>query len=260
MLRKGIRPGIAAALGAFAALSLGPVPAEAAVEVRVGFGVWTLEPLRSTIESRCEKMIESEFFKLLNSVLPEWVLTPVQTTIDSSSSGRAFFAEVWLPVGRSRFAVGLRGDFFDFKIPYTASAAETIQIFGVPLAELSARGAGTVNLGGFGISLLGRWKAIAGRRFELALRAGGSAYPFRGTIEMDQTLLAETLLGDLSFSGRLDESIAAIRGDSDDVPAWIFAPAAGLDIGYRLDARLRLFASASVSHGTLLAAGISASF
>ncbi len=258
MLRKGIAAGIAAVLAV--SLAAGPASGAASVEIRVGFGGWTLEPLRSTIETRCEEMIQAEFFKLLNSVLPSWFLTPVQTAIESTSSGRTFYAEVWIPLRTNRLAVGLRGDAFDFRIPFTASAFETIQFIGWPLAELSARGAGAVNLRGFGLSLLGRWTAVALRRFELALRAGVSAFPFRGDVEMDQTLTAETPLGDYQFSGRLAESIADIRAESDDVPSWIFAPAAGLDLVWRLDSRLSLFANISLSHGTFYAAGISASF
>ncbi|MBN1939521.1 MAG: hypothetical protein JW843_08040, partial [Candidatus Aminicenantes bacterium] len=229
------------------------------VEIRFGFGGWTLEPLRSTIETRSEEMIRDEFFKLLNSVLPSWVLTPVRTEIDSTSSGRSFHAEVWIPLGPGRFALGFRGDFFDFRIPFNASAFESIQVVGWPLAELSAQGAGTVTLKGLGISLLGRWAAVERRRFGLALRAGVAAFPFRGRIEMDQTLLAETLLGDVRLSGRLDETIAEIRTESGDMPSWMFAPVAGLEIAWRLDSRLSLFGCASVSHGTFYSAGISVS-
>ncbi len=250
--------------GGVAVLAIILVAASAAesapVEVRFGFGGWTLEPLRSTIETRCEKMIRDEFFKILNSVLPSWVLSPVRTIIDSSSSGRSFYAEVWLPLGGGRLAVGLRGDAFDFHIPFTAAASETIQLIGWPVAELSAQGPGTIDLRGFGLTLLGRWKIVDLRKWSLAVRAGVSAFPFRGDLEMDQTLSAATPLGDYQFSGRIAESIADIRAQTDEVPSWIFAPAAGLDLGWRIDSRLSLFANVSLSHGTFYSAGLSASF
>jgi len=251
-------PAIAAILAA--ALFAVPATAAAAVEIRLGFAGWTLEPLRSTIEKKCEDVIEKEFFKILNSVLPAWVLTPVETSIDSTSSGRSFYAEVWLPLGPSRFSLGVRGDVFDFNIPFTASARETVQFLGWILADLTAQGVGTVHLKGVGLSLLGRWKVLALRRFDLALRAGVCALPFRGSIVTDEALLAETPLGDVQLSGRLDETIAEIRAESDDVPSWLFAPAAGLDLGYRIDSRLSVFAAVSVSHGTFYSAGFSLAF
>lgn len=258
MARERVTSGCIAVLAAV--LAAGPAAGAAPVEVRFGFGGWTLEPLRSTIETRSEEMIEDEFFKLLNSILPSWVLTPVRTEIDSTSSGRSFHGEVWIPLGPGRFALGFRGDAFDFRIPFNASAFESIQVIGWPLADLSARGAGTVTLKGLGLSLLGRWAAVDLPKFTLAVRAGLAAFPFRGRIEMDQTLSAETILGDFNFSGRLAETIAEIREENEDVPSWIFAPVAGLELAWRLDSRLSLFACVSVSHGTFYSAGISVAF
>lgn len=257
MPRTKFLPGISAAF--LAVWLAAPPSAPAAVEVRLGFGGWTLSPFHTLIESRCEETVQGEFYELLNSALPEWILSPVRTNIDLTSSGRSLYAEVWVPLGQSRFALGARGDIFRFRIPFTASASETIQIFGLPVVELYGTAAGAIKLDGLGISLLGRWKVVSSRRFDLALRAGVSGFPFRGRVSMDQTLLARTPLGDYTYSGRLDRTIAEIRETNDEVPALVVAPVAGLEIGFHLDRRWSLYANVSVSHGTFYSAGISAS-
>jgi len=254
---KILTPISAAVLAMFLAA---PPAAPAAVEVRIGFGGWTLSPFHPLIESRCEEIVQGEFNEYLDSVLPEWMLSPVRAAIDLTSSGRSLYAEIWVPLGQSRFALGARGDVFRFRIPFTASASETIQIVGFPVAELHGTAAGTVELDGLGISLLGRWKAVSSRLFDLALRAGVSGFPFRGRVSMDLALLAQTPLGDYTYSGRLDQTIAEIRKSNDDVPALIIAPVAGLEIGFHLDRRWSLHANVSVSHGTFYSAGLSASF
>jgi hypothetical protein len=255
--RKKILPGVLAAF--LAVLLAAPTTAAAVVEVRIGFGGWTLSPFHTLIESRCEKTVQGEFYELLNSALPEWILSPVRTDIDMTSSGRSLYAEIWVPLGQSRFALGARGDVFRFRIPFTASASETIQVIGLPVADLYGTAAGAVVFDGLGISLLGRWKAFSSRYFDLALRAGVSGFPFRGRITMDMALLAQTPLGEDTYSGRLNRTIAEIRESDDDVPALVVAPVAGLEIGFHLDRRWSLYANISVSHGTFYSAGISTS-
>jgi len=247
---------VAVAGGAFLVL---PPAATAAVEVRVGFGGWTLAPFHTLIESRCEETVQNEFNAYLDSVLPEWMLSPVRAEISLTSSGRTLYAEIWVPLGRSRFAVGARGDVFRFRIPFTASASETVQIIGLPIAELHGTADGTVELEGVGVSLMGRWRAVSSRRFDLALRAGVSGFPFRGRVATSLALVARTPLGDYAYSDFLDRTIAEVRESGADVPAFLIAPLAGLEIGFRLARNFGLFANVTVSHGTFYSAGISAS-
>jgi hypothetical protein len=231
-----------------------------AVEIRVGYGGWTLSPFHSTVETRCEEVIQGEFFELLNSILPESFLSPIRTNIEFSSSGTFLSAEFWIPLPRSRFAVGLRGDLIDFRAPFTASANETIDIFGFPIANLSGYGHGTVELNGLGLSLLGRWTAVASRRVDLSLRAGLSAFPFQGRVTMDLEASASTILGNLNYQGRLDRTIAEIREGNDEVPSLIIAPMVGLDCGVRITPRTGVFANLSISQGTFLSGGFFVSF
>jgi hypothetical protein len=227
-----------------------------AVEIRVGYGGWTLSPFHSIVETRCEEVIQSEFFELLNSILPESFLSPIRANVGFSSSGTFLSAEFWIPLPRSRFAVGLRGDLIDFRAPFTASAKETIDIFGFPIADLSGFGRGTVTLNGLGLSLLGRWTAVSSRRVDLSIRAGLSTFPFRGRVTMDLEASASTILGDLNYQGRLDRTIAEIREGNDEVPSWIVAPIVGLDCGVRITPRTGVFANLSISQGTFLSVGL----
>ncbi|MHB8054452.1 MAG: hypothetical protein ACYDH3_04305 [Candidatus Aminicenantales bacterium] len=258
MIRKRALWGIAAAV----ALGWPVVAAEAAalIEVRIGYGGWTLAPFRSPVESRSEAVIQDEFETLLKSVLPDWAVTRVDSDIHLSSSGRTLSAEAWVPLGHGRFAVGVRGDLFRFRVPFTAVAHESVQIVGLPLAELYGTAAGTVRLDGFGVSLLGRWKAVSSRRFDFAVRAGVSGFPFRGRVTTSGTLRVETILGNITYTDSLDRTIAEIRDEYGDVPSFIVAPVLGFDAGYRFSPHWALFADVSISQGTFYSAGISAAF
>jgi hypothetical protein len=252
MASKGAVVGILAAGLVFA----GAVSARAgAVEIRVGYGGWTLSPFHSTVETRCEEVIRSEFFELLNSILPESFLSPIRTDVGFTSSGTFFSAEFWIPLPRSSFALGLRGDLINFRAPFTASAKETIDIFGFPIAYLSGNARGTVALKGLGLSFLGRWTAVSSRRVDLSVRAGLSAFPFRGRVTMDLEASAATILGNLDYSGRVDRTIAEIRDSNDEIPSWIVAPMAGLDGAFRITPRTGVFANATISQGTFLSGG-----
>jgi hypothetical protein len=249
---KGIVVGILAAGMVVAGASMARA---GALEIRVGVGGWTLSPFHSTVEARCEEVIRSEFFELLNSIFPESFLSPIRTNVGFSSSGTFFSAEFWIPLPRSRFALGLRGDLIDFRAPFTASAKETLDILGFPIADLSGSARGTVALKGLGLSLLGRWTAVASRRVDLSLRAGLSAFPFQGRVRMDLEASAATILGDLNYQGRLDRTIAVIRESNDAVPSWIVAPMLGLDGGVRITPRTGVFANLSLSQGTFFSVG-----
>jgi hypothetical protein len=258
MRRKRVLRGIAAAIAAV--LSTAAAEAAPVVEVRLGFGGWTLIPFHSPVEARSEDVIQDQYEALLKSALPDWAVTPVGVDIDLSSSGRALYAEVWIPVGKSRFAAGVRGDLFAFRVPFTAVAYETIQIGGLPLAKLRGSAAGTVALEGFGVSLLGRWLAISTRRFDLAVRTGLSVFPFRGRVTTSGALRIETIFGEETYTDDLDQSIAEIRAGNEDVPEFIFAPVLGFETGYRFSSRWKLLAVVSISQGTFYSLGIAASF
>lgn len=258
MNRKRVLRGIAA--GIAAVLSAAAAEAAPAVEIRLGFGGWTLAPFHSPVESRSEDVIQDQYEALLKAALPDWAVTPVDADIELSSSGRTFYAEAWLPLKKGRFAVGIRGDLFSFRIPYTAAAHETLVIGGLPLAELWGLAAGTVTLEGFGVSLLGRWLPVSTRNFDLAVRTGVSVLPFRGRVTTAGTLRIETILGEETYSDGLNQSIAELRENNEDIPRVIFAPVLGFEAGYRFLPRWRLIALASVSQGTFYSLGIAASF
>jgi len=249
---KGIIAGILLAV----LMVIGAAAASAeTIEFRLSYGGWSLSPFHSTVETKCEELIKDEFFKLFDSILPASFLSPVRSEVDLSSSGTFLAAEIWMPLGRSRFAVGIRGDLFNFKVPFTAVAREAIDIFGFPIAEVTGRGQGTVDLKGLGVSLLGRWTAVSTRHWDLSLQAGMSTVPFRGRIAMNQEISVATLLGDLRFTGRMDQSIADIREADDHVPSMIIAPTAGIDVKYRFSGNAGLFINATVSQGTFLSGG-----
>jgi len=235
-------------------------PAAASVEIRIGGGGWTLAPFHPLIESRSKEAVQAEFNAFLEAALPQGMLSPVRADIDLASSGGSLFAELWLPLGRGRFALGVRGDVFRFRIPFTASASETIQLIGFPLAELNGTAAGTVRLEGLGLSLLGRWTVVSAGSFEVGLRAGISVLPFRGRLSADGILQARTILGNFTYAGGLEGTMAEIREGGADVPSLVLAPAAGLETAFRLDRRWRIFAALTVSHGTFYSAGLSGSF
>ena len=229
-------------------------------DIQVSFGGWSLSPFRSIVERECERLIKNEFNKLVESAIPNDFLTPLISSVDLSSSGHFFSLAGSYRFGEGRFSVGLRGDYFDFRVPYSLSVNESLEIWGFPLAALEGQGQGTVRLSGLAVSVLGRWTPLMTKRVDLSLQAGLMMLPFQGKILLDLTAALKTALGDLQFSGSFDDTFDEIRDLGLDLPSVIFSPTLGIEFRYRFLPDAGFFLNATVAQGRFLSGGLFYSF
>jgi len=229
-------------------------------DIQVSFGGWSLSPFRSIVERECERLIKNEFSKLVESAIPNDLLTPLLSSVDLSSSGHFFSLAASYRFGEGRFSVGLRGDYFDFRVPYSLSVNESLEIWGFPLAALEGQGQGTVRLSGLAVSVLGRWTPLMTKRVDLSLQAGLMMLPFQGKILLDLTAALKTALGDLQFSGSFDDTFDEIRELGLDLPSVIFSPTFGIEFRYRFLPDAGFYLNATAAQGSFLSGGLFFSF
>jgi len=225
-------------------------------DFQVAFGAWSLSPFVSPVEKECERLIRNEFDGLVGSVFPGILLSSSLAKLDLSSSGHFFSLAMWHRFGESRFSAGLRGDYFDFRVPFALSADETVSFLGFPLVALEGQAQGTVRLNGIAISLQGRWTPLSTSRVELSLQAGVMVLPFEGEITSNLTGTLRTLIGDLPLSGRFDHTIDEVRNLGVDVLSLILSPSLGIEFRYRFAPRLGLFINATAAQGSFLSGGL----
>ena len=225
-------------------------------DVQVAFGGWSLSPFRSIVERECERIIKREFSSLVETVIPAELLTPLLSSVELSSSGTAFSLTAAYRFGDGRFAAGVRGDYFDFGVPFTLSVAESIEILGWQLVSLEGRGSGTVDLGGFALSAFGRWTPVLTPSVELSFHAGLMMLPFQGKIVFDLSAVMKTALGDLRYAGKFDDDFDQIRELGLDIPEFIFSPMAGIEFRYRFSQDIGFCLDATAAQGSFLSAGL----
>lgn len=229
-------------------------------DIQLSYGGWSLSPFRSVVERECERLIKSEFNKLVESTIPNDLLTPLLSNIDLSSSGSVFSLAAWYRFGESRLSAGLRGDYFAFRVPYSLSVNESLEIWGLPIVALEGRGNGEVHLDGIAVSVLGRWTPLMTKRVDLSLQAGLMMLPFQGKILLDLTAALKTVLGDLQFSGSFDDTFDEIRDLGLDLPSVIFSPTLGIEFRYRFLPDAGFFLNATVAQGSFFSGGLFYSF
>ena len=225
-------------------------------DFQVAFGGWSLSPFTPPVEKECERLIRSEFDSLVGSVFPGILLSSSLASVGLSSSGHFFSLAAWVRLGESRFSAGLRGDYFDLRVPFALSADEAVSFLGYPLVALEGRAQGTVRLNGIAISLLGRWTPLSTSRIELSLQAGVMVLPFEGEILSNLAGTMRTLIGDLPLSGSFDHTIDEVRNFGFDVLSFVFSPSLGLEVRYRLVPHLGLFFNATTAQGSFLSGGL----
>lgn len=229
-------------------------------DIQLSCGGWALSPFRTVIERECENLIRNEFDKLVGTAIPGVFLSPFLSNLDLSSSGYFFSLGLWYRFGRSRFSAGVRSDYFDFRVPYTLSVEESLEMPGFPLATLKGQGRGTIRLNRLAVSFLGRWTPLSTRRTDVSLQAGLQMLPFQGEIKLDHSISLLTPLGDLRLSGSFDHTLVQIREMGLNVPSLIVSPSLEIELRYRLAAEAGIFINTTLAQGTYYAGGLFFSF
>jgi len=225
------------------------------LEFQLSYGRWTMSPFVSFIERETENLIKSELTRLLAPILPRDVYSTFQS-VDLSSSGEILAFSIWYNFGKSRFSLGLKGEYYDFKLPYSINSEQSVNIFDYQLIQMETKGQGEVSLNSVMFSLLSRWEIFSMSKFRFYLFGGLTLLPYNGEISLEQTTLLQTPVGDISYDGIYSETIKNIRSWDDSIPSLLISPAFGICLKYDLVKRLGIIVDIYISQGTFISAGL----
>ena len=226
------------------------------LEFQLSYGRWTMSPFVSYVERETENLIKTELIRLLDPFLPRDMYSTFQS-VDLSSSEEILAFSLWYNFGKGSFSLGLKGEYFDFILPYSIYSEQSVNIFDYQLTRMETNGQGEVRLNSVILSLLSRWEIFSQSKFRFYLFGGLTLLPYNGEISLEQTTLLQTPVGDISYDGIYSETINTIRGWDDSIPSYLLSPTFGISLKYNLGRRLGIIADLYISQGTFLAAGLS---
>ena len=226
------------------------------LEFQLSYGRWTMSPFVSFVERETENLIKSELTRLLDPIFPRDVYSTFQS-VDISSSGEILTFSIWYNFGKSRFSLGFKGEYFNFKLPYSINSEQSVNIFDYQLISMETNGQGEVRLNSVMLSLLSRWRIFSLSKFRFYLFGGLTLLPYSGEISLEQITLLQTPVGDISYDGNYSETIKNIREWDDSVPSLLISPVFGICLKYDLARRLGIIVDLNISQGTFVAVGLS---
>ncbi len=239
-------------------LLLGALPlAASAWEWQLSFGPWTLQPWTSPAEHQAQRIVSSEANRLLAPLLSEFSISAFDPDIAMRSQGHFFSAGCWRRLGGGRFAVGLAAAYLDLSLPFTLNDERDIYYQGFPVAHISTRGAGRLDLRTFMLEARARWRTFHSGRFVAYAGPGLTLLRFNGGLHLPLTASVQTIFGSAELRETEERTLAELRADNADVPAWSLAPALNSSLHYRLGSGSRIFLEINLSQGMFLAAGFS---
>lgn len=225
-------------------------------EWQFALGPWTLEPWASPVERHAEKMVGDEARRILAPLLSQFTAYTFEPHIQLHSRGYFVSAGCWRRLAADRFALGVAASYLDFSLPFSLTAEQGIVLFGFPVAHISTSGAGQIDLRTFMLAAQGRWRMLRSGRIDLYTGLGLTLLKFSGKLHLPLTARLESFLGTIELHESEDKTLAELRAENDDIPAWIMAPALTVSLHYRLGSKSRLFVEINLSQGTFLAVGL----
>jgi len=231
--------------------------AAAGWEWQLAVGPWTLQPLNSPVERLAERIVADEARELLAPLLDDFNIISYQPEIAMRSQGNFFRVGVWRQMAGDRFAAGLAADYIRFSLPFVLNDEQNISYQGIPIATITTRSDGRIDLRTFMLAARGRWRAWQRGRSTLYINAGMTLLRFRGDLHLPLAIRVRSILGDADLSRSQDMTLDELRRENSGVPAWSVAPALGASLYVRIGGSSRLFIDAGLSQGTFLAAGVS---
>jgi hypothetical protein len=225
-------------------------------EWQFALGPWTLEPWNSPVERKAEKMVGDEARHLLAPLLSEFTIIAFEPRVDLRSRGYFLSAGCWRRLAADRFALGISASYLDFSLPFSLTAEQEIILFGVPVAHIQTSGAGQIDLHTFMLAVQGRWRAFQSGRITIYTGLGITLLSFSGKLHLPLAARVETFLGTIELSKSEDKTLAELRAENTDIPAWLLSPALTVSLYYRLASKSRLFMEINLSQGTFLAIGL----
>ena len=225
-------------------------------EWQFSLGPWTLEPWTSPVAREAEKMVDDEARRLLAPLLSEFTIIAFEPRVDLRSRGYFLSVGCWRRLAADRFALGVSASYLYFSLPFSLTAEQEIILFGVPVAHIQTSGAGQIDLHTFMLAAQGRWRAFQSGRITIYTGLGITLLSFSGQMHLPLTARVETFLGTIELSKSEDKTLAELRAENADIPAWLLSPALTVSLHYRLGSKRRLFMEINLSQGTFLAVGL----
>lgn len=226
------------------------------IDIQIAYGGWSLSPFITSVEKETERIIGDEVYNIVQAQLPGIDLTAFQSDLDLTSSGQSLTFSLWLGLGQNRFFLGVRGQYYKFKLPYSLDSVQSISLLGFPLAELESHVDGVLNLSSAILSPLVRWTALSSKALSLSLYGGLAIFHYSGDYTLNGDILIKTPLGDFEYHGEDVQDLDALRAWSDRIPTWIVSPSLGLMMQVKLSRELGILLDVSISHGLFFSAGI----
>jgi hypothetical protein len=231
--------------------------AAAGWELQLAIGPWTLQPLNPPVERLAEKIVADEARELLAPLLDDFTVISYQPEIAMRSQGNFLRVGLWRQMAGDRFALGLAADYIRFSLPFALNDEQDISYQGIPIATITTRSEGRIDLRTFMLAARGRWRAWQRGRSTIYVNAGMALLRFRGDLHLPLAIRVRSILGDADLSRNQDMTLDELRQENGGVPAWSLAPVLGAALYVRIGRTSRLFIDAGLSQGTSLAAGVS---
>jgi hypothetical protein len=225
-------------------------------EWQFALGPWTLHPWISPAQRQAERMVSAEARRLLAPLLSAFTITHFEPSVVMSSRGFFVNAGCWRRLGAGRFALGISASYLDFSLPFSLEDERDFYFQGLPLARVLTSGQGQVDLHTFMMKLQGRWRAFQSGRIAVYSGLGLNMLRFSGNLFLPLAASVQSFLGTFTLNKSEEITLADLRKNDDDIPAWILSPALSASLHYRLGVTSRLFIEIDLSQGTFLAAGL----
>jgi hypothetical protein len=226
-------------------------------EWHLAAGPWTLEPFASPVARQAERLVGEEASRLLAPLLSEFTIFAYEPHIDLHSRGWFATAGCWRRLTADQFALGLSVSYLDFSLPFTLADERDIYFQDIPLAHISTKGDGQIDLRTIMLTLQGRWRILQAGRTGFYAGLGLTLLHFSGDLHLPLTASVQSFLGTVELRKSEDKTLAELRKENHDIPAWILSPALTVSLHYRLGSKSRLFMEINLSQGMFLAAGLS---
>jgi hypothetical protein len=226
------------------------------LELQLSYGRWSLAPFKTAVERETEKLIREEIQLFLSPIFPGNELPVFSPRIDLSSSGYFFSVALWYNFSNSPFSIGVKSQYINFTIPYSASVEQSFVVFGLELAKVDAHGEGDMKLNSIGASILGRWAFVLQPRLRVSVFGGLNFFPYKGTLSIDGQISLSSKFGDFSYRQSDSFTLSEIREWNDHVPSLLIAPELGFCLQYKFARRIGALLEVSVSQGVYLSVGL----
>jgi len=226
-------------------------------EWQFSLGPWTLEPWTSPVEREAQQMVSEEAGRLLAPLLSEFTIFAFEPHIELRSHGWSATAGCWRRLRGDRLAVGFLATYLNFSLPFTLTDERDIYFGDFAIARISTSGQGQLDLRTFMLGAHGRWRVLQSARIAVYTGLGLTLLKFSGDLHLPLTASVQSFLGTVELHKIEDRTLAELRAENSDIPAWLLAPALSLSLHYRLGDWSRLLIDFSLAQGTSLAVGVS---